>query len=135
MYLAYIAYNAMRTKKISTKCHVFLQLYNIASASAFYQSRLQKNLQNHPHFTFENLQVRKSAFYQQCQTNTVTKKQYLFVTVGVSYLHCKKYLLPRAVYQGTSQLATWPTRHTLKSCNELTIISDSVVTSSPYFLT
>ena len=29
----------------------FSSTYNIASASAFYLSRPQKNLQNHPHFT------------------------------------------------------------------------------------
>jgi len=37
--------------------------YNIASASAFYQSRLQKNPQNHPHFT--PLKIRRSAFYRR----------------------------------------------------------------------
>jgi len=39
--LTYIARNVMLTMKISTKCMCF-STYNIASASAFYQSHLQK---------------------------------------------------------------------------------------------
>jgi len=35
----------------------------------------------------------------------------------------------------TSQLVTRWTRHTLKSCDELTVVSDGVVTSWPHFLT
>jgi len=41
----------------------FSSTYNIASASAFYPSRPQKNQQNHPHFT--RLKIRKSAFYRR----------------------------------------------------------------------
>jgi len=37
----------------------FSSTYNIASASAFYLSRPQKNLQNHPHFT--GLKICRSA--------------------------------------------------------------------------
>jgi len=36
---------------------------------------------------------------------------------------------------GTSQLVTRSTRHIVKSCDELTVMSDGVVTSWPYFLT
>ena len=49
-------------KKISTKCNVFLQLINIASASAFYPSRLQKkSAKPSAFYTFENPHVRRSA--------------------------------------------------------------------------
>jgi len=51
----------MPTMKISTKCTpacVFSSC-NIASVSAFYPSRPQKNPQNHPHFI--HLKIRKSA--------------------------------------------------------------------------
>jgi len=37
----------------------FSSTYNIASASAFYPTRPQKNPQNHPHFT--RLKIRRSA--------------------------------------------------------------------------
>jgi len=36
---------------------------------------------------------------------------------------------------GISQLITRSTRHTIKSCDELTVVSDGVATSWPYFLT
>jgi len=36
---------------------------------------------------------------------------------------------------GTSQLVTRSSRHTVKSCDELTVVSDGVVTSWLYFLT
>ena len=32
-------------------------------------------------------------------------------------------------YKGTSQLVTWSTRHTVKWCAELTVVSDGVVMS------
>jgi len=35
---------------------------------------------------------------------------------------------------GNSQLVTWSTRHTVKSCDELTVVSDDVVTSWLSFL-
>jgi len=35
---------------------------------------------------------------------------------------------------GTNHLVTRSTRHTVKSCDELTVMSDGVVTSWPYFL-
>jgi len=35
----------------------------------------------------------------------------------------------------TSQLVTRSTRATIKSCDELTVVSDGVVMSWPYFLT
>jgi len=58
--LAYIAHNAM-PKKISTQCNVFSSTSNIASASAFYPSRPQKNRKTIRIYTFENPQVRRSA--------------------------------------------------------------------------
>jgi len=36
---------------------------------------------------------------------------------------------------GTSQLVTQSTRHTVKWCDDLTVVSDGVVTSWPYFMT
>jgi len=44
----------------------FSSTYNIASASAFYPSRLQKkSAKPSAFYTFENPQIRKSAFYRR----------------------------------------------------------------------
>ena len=42
-----------------SNCWALVSTYNIASSSAFYPSPVQKNPQNHPHFT--RLKIRKSA--------------------------------------------------------------------------
>jgi len=51
----------------------------------------------------------------------------------------EKSVIPKSLrillLSGTSQLFTRSTRHTVKSCDKLTVVSDSVVTSWPYFLT
>jgi len=58
--------NVMPIMKISTKCMCFFQLTIIVSASAFYPSRPQKkSAKPSAFYTFENPQVRRSAFYRR----------------------------------------------------------------------
>ena len=49
----------MPTKKISTKCNVFLQLVILRPHPHFTRHACKKNPQNYPHFT--HLKIRRSA--------------------------------------------------------------------------
>ena len=66
LYLAYIAHNAMPTKEISTKCNVFLQLMILRPHPHFTRHvRKKKSAKPSAFYTFENPQIRKSAFYRR----------------------------------------------------------------------
>jgi len=53
--------------------------------------------------------------------------------LGTKGLGHEKSVIPKSflilLLSGTSQLITQSTRHTVKSCDELTVMSDSIVTS------
>jgi len=49
------------------------------------------------------------------------------VTVRFNQLHTVAACT--TISRGTSQLVTWSTRHTVKSCDELTVVSEGFVTS------
>ena len=58
LYLAYIAHNVMPTKKISTKCSVFLQLVILRPHPHFTRHFRKKSAKPSAFYTFENPQIR-----------------------------------------------------------------------------